>query len=321
VEYYRMGGAKVWIASNRVWLTGEPGLIYEYLPAENRLRLIASAMRTPATHALDAREAYRVSSLFAYDGKIHVWLDNWWLYARDEATGEWLQIKWARSGKKGIPSYPIDLLLGGTGIGNNPTGDMFRNYMSELMPHLTLADALRAIYPRVSWLPVESTARIEHVSSLENSLWFGFSSPNNEARLGRVERGTGTATYFPLGVNRDRTGYVVATSSGFILSNDSDGVLYLPRERVDNRYVRPASPQPPPESRVIVEPLGQPPQKGLSHYRVFTDRTGRTIEAQVIEVADGKVSLKRKDGLVFTVSIEIFFLADQVYLSELEKTK
>ncbi|MEZ0218101.1 MAG: SHD1 domain-containing protein [Rariglobus sp.] len=322
VEYYRMGGAKVWVASNRVWITGEPGLIYEYLPVEKRLKLIASAMRTPATHALDAREAYSVSSLFAYDGKIYVWLDDRQLYVRDEATGGWRQIEWDRSGsKKVVPPYPIDLLLGGTGGGNSPTGGMLKNYLETLVPGRTMADALQAIYPPAAWLPAGTTARIGHASSVEDSLWFSFTSVNNEARLGRVRRGTGAATDFPVAVHRDRTGYVVALSSGFILSSDLDGVLYLPRERVDNQYARPAAAPLPPESRVIAETPKPQPENALSRHRIFTDRTGRTLEAEVQGFIDDKVKLKRKDGSVFTVPLTLFSADDGVYLSELRKTK
>lgn len=53
---------------------------------------------------------------------------------------------------------------------------------------------------------------------------------------------------------------------------------------------------------------------GAGEYRTFADRQGRAIEARVLEVGGGKVTIERRDGKQFTVPISTFSAADQEYL-------
>ena len=53
--------------------------------------------------------------------------------------------------------------------------------------------------------------------------------------------------------------------------------------------------------------------------RVFTDKEGRSIAAELISVKDGVVTLKRGDGQVYTVQKDIFSEADIQFINEQEK--
>lgn len=63
---------------------------------------------------------------------------------------------------------------------------------------------------------------------------------------------------------------------------------------------------------ILVSPLGAEP-------RVFTDKEGRSIAAELISVKGDVVTLKRGDGQVYTVQKDIFSEADIQYLEEQEK--
>lgn len=51
-------------------------------------------------------------------------------------------------------------------------------------------------------------------------------------------------------------------------------------------------------------------------YRTFTDSRGRTVEARVVRVDGDQVTIQRRDGKQFTVSIATFSSADQEFLRQ-----
>ena len=51
-----------------------------------------------------------------------------------------------------------------------------------------------------------------------------------------------------------------------------------------------------------------------SEYREFKDRRGRPIQARVVDVSDGAVTIQRRDGRKFTVDVSVFSQADQDYI-------
>ena len=59
------------------------------------------------------------------------------------------------------------------------------------------------------------------------------------------------------------------------------------------------------------------PQSLPKGTRIFTDRSGRKMEAEILGVAAEKVKLRRRDGAVFEVSPDVFSDGDQNYLKVL----
>jgi outer membrane protein assembly factor BamB len=53
---------------------------------------------------------------------------------------------------------------------------------------------------------------------------------------------------------------------------------------------------------------------GDSGYREFKDRRGRVIQARVVRVSGEQVTIERKDGREFTISVSVFSQADQDYI-------
>ncbi len=60
---------------------------------------------------------------------------------------------------------------------------------------------------------------------------------------------------------------------------------------------------------------------GEAEYRTFTDNRGRTVEARVVRVDGDQVTIQRRDGKQFTVSVATFSPADQEFLRRSARAK
>ncbi|NNE01187.1 MAG: hypothetical protein HKN47_28060 [Pirellulaceae bacterium] len=97
-------------------------------------------------------------------------------------------------------------------------------------------------------------------------------------------------------------------------------------EVVQRRQIQLAPPeldQPDLVSNTAVAPqqaTTMPPSTSQSKSRTWSDITGKfKVDAEFVEVTDGKVSLKRADGRTMSIPIDKLSAADQAHVKELEK--
>jgi hypothetical protein len=326
---YRMQEAKVWSAGGRLWVTGKPGIIYEYLPEKKKLTLMASAMRTPPTSVLDGREAYVVSSLFDDQGMIYVCLNETDLLAYDSATNDWRKIYTTRTHWSAGKSYPLELMLKGVGSGKN-RGASGESMLKVLVQDGRMGGVFSGKFepgPVQIKFPDGIAVEPRGVSSLGDSIWFLFTAYTRELELGAVHKNTGARERYRTGFSPAHNGSLFTVSTGFIFAAEptvgDHEFYYIPREQVDKSYVRPAMiaddiPEPQPAKSTPdgtglmageTKPAGPP-----DTYRLFTNRTGQTMEAEILAFVGDKVTLRRRDGQVFTTALTIFSPADLAYL-------
>lgn len=229
----KMQWAQIWQAGGRLWVTGRPGLIYEYVVAEHRLRMISSSMRTPALNALDARDDYGVSGIFEHEGGVYAWIDDRQIYQYDAASAEWREVHGVRKHLRANQTYPADLLLKAIGMGIRVESQ--DNSVSVLALDPGFGGLLRSDYrryPAVIRAPDGEriyASEMKPAATTEHALWVLFQSQASGVSLGGWQRRTGAPLNYPLQfpqMNFPQT--LHALPDGFLF-NASDGLFYLSR--------------------------------------------------------------------------------------------
>ncbi len=227
----RLAEPCIWRAGASLWIAGGPGIILEFNPADQRLRLVASSMRTPATNSLDARAAYQVTRIFEHEGITYAWLNNQQLYRLAPGGPDTRPLYSTQVHRQPGGAYPVDLLLKGIGI--SAPRYSYENILDTLIldPRLggTLAvDTLSQ--PVLARLPDGTEARTNEVRSAAaapDHLWLLYRSTRQGLTLGSFARGTGAAAAYPLNfpsrIDPDRI-YRVPTG---ILFSCADSIWFL----------------------------------------------------------------------------------------------
>lgn len=233
-----MGAPRVWFAGGRWWVTGDPGLIYEYFPKDNRLRMVSSSMRTPAMNALDGRDAYRVSRIFEHEGAIYAWIDEKAVYVRDETALDWREIHTARRHLSPNKSYPADILF--KAIGSGVRVESQENSVAVLALDPGFGGVLRGDYRRY---PAQIRAPdgssiydsdMRPVATTEHALWAAYYSQGGVS-VGGWQRQTGIPMNYPVLLPKGSSPwYLHALPDGFVLVEGSlnSRLFYLSRERM-----------------------------------------------------------------------------------------
>lgn len=318
----RMGEARVWFGRERVWLSGKPGLIYEYLADKESLKLVSSAMREPATNSLDGRKEFTVTAMFEKEETWYAWIDDGLLYRRIEERADWTELYTTRTHWRAGKPYPVDSMLQALGAGrffSNP----YETFLDVLLMDQSMSGTMHdrfSLMPLSAVLPNGQTGHMSSASFLGDKLWLLLGGKDNRAALGSIEKGTSRRTFDELSLT-DRS-MLFAFERGFLIPSETSSLFYLvPRELVDESYSPPASPPPPPPEAIppslattasVALPVKENP------LRDFTDTTGRSMKAEVLDFVEQKVTLRRSDGSVFTVPLTVFSAADMIYLIKLK---
>jgi len=234
----KMTNFHLWETGDRAWVTGAPGLIYEYFPAEHRLQLISSSMRVPATNLLDGKNEYNPTYMFSHDGLVYVWI-NGILYVRDEAVKDWRKIY--TSIASGFPVrnqyYPRDIIFRSLGDGREVSAQS--GLLDVLSFDAGFGGILRSSimkYPIKVQVPgndVESWDNILSISATANGLWVVFWGPDSEPNLGLWQYRTGARFSYPLRfpkLYRPHSFYIL--DDGFLFEDQRDNLYYLQRSRL-----------------------------------------------------------------------------------------
>jgi hypothetical protein len=236
-EIQKLRGGRVWLGADQVWLSGEPGLIYEYLPATGALSLVSSAMRSPAQNRLDAREAYEVSAIFEHGGKRFAWIDDNFLHEWDPAARDWREIYSTRSHWSANQRYPADLLFTAVGSGlsaGRSQEGLFRVLGSDPVLNGRFGGQFTSHYASD-----ELPQNWRSAAYLDQRVWTLHADYQGSFLVSK-RRGSGRIERFPLG--KPVFSGLHAFDHGFLLVNEAAKALHhVPRERIDPGYA-PAKP-------------------------------------------------------------------------------
>ncbi len=318
----RMGEARVWFGRERVWLSGKPGLIYEYQADKQSLKLVSSAMREPATNSLDGRKEFTVTAMFEKDETWYAWIDGGLLYRRSDEKADWSELYTTRTHWRAGKPYPVDSMLQALGAGRS-FSNSYETFLDVLLMDQSLSGTMTARFasmPLSAVLPNGQTGHMSAASFLGDKLWLLLGGKDNRIALGSIEKGTSRKTFDVLSLT-DRS-QLFAFERGFVIPAETGGFFYLvPRELVDKSYSPPAlTPPLPPEA--TPPPIATTAPVALrvkeNPFRDFTDPSGRSMKAEVLGFVEQKVTLRRSDGNVFTVPLTVFSTADMAYLIQLK---
>lgn len=227
-----LGEPSVWLADEELWIAGAPGIVLRLDRKEQRVRLVASSMRTPATNALDARDAYQVSSIFAHEGATYAWVDNRQLYQIAPGRAAPRELYSTRAHLNPGAAYPATLLIAGVGA------SAARYSYEPIVDVLVLDPAMRGVLaPHTRTQPARLRMpdgtelfanELLSAAADQRRLWLLHRSKRAELVLGTYQRGAGTGTsrtlQFPPRTAPDR---IYRVAAGLLFQNQRQAWFFL----------------------------------------------------------------------------------------------